>query len=57
MTQRSFHARSVLADLWPDPCLGGGRIGAHSMTDLWILALTVGLFGAAAWFVRLCERM
>jgi hypothetical protein len=27
------------------------------MTDLWIVALTVGLFGAAAWFVRLCERM
>jgi hypothetical protein len=31
--------------------------GAHLMTDLWILALTVGLFGAAAWFVRLIERM
>jgi hypothetical protein len=30
---------------------------AQPMTDLWILALTVGLFGAAAWFVRLCERM
>jgi len=27
------------------------------MTDLCIFALTVGLFGAAAWFVRLCERM
>jgi len=25
--------------------------------DLWIFALTLGLFGAAAWFVRLCERM
>jgi hypothetical protein len=30
---------------------------SHPMTDLWILALTVGLYGAAAWFVRLCERM
>jgi hypothetical protein len=47
----------VPAAPWPGPCLEGGRIGAHSMTDLWILALTVGLFGAAAWFVRLCERM
>jgi hypothetical protein len=28
-----------------------------AMTDLWILALTVGLFAGAAWFVRLCERM
>jgi len=27
------------------------------MTDLWIFALTLGLFGAAAWFVRVCERM
>jgi hypothetical protein len=27
------------------------------MTDLWILVLTAGLFGAAAWFVRVCERM
>jgi len=31
--------------------------GPTDMTDLWILALTAGLFGAAAWFVRLCERM
>ncbi len=27
------------------------------MTDLWILVLTVGLFGLTFGFVRLCERM
>jgi hypothetical protein len=27
------------------------------MTDLWILALTLGLYAAGAGFVRLCERM
>jgi hypothetical protein len=38
--------------------LDGARLRKiPTMTDLWILALTVGLFGAAAWFVRLCERM
>jgi hypothetical protein len=26
-------------------------------TELGILALTIALFGGAAWFVRLCERM
>jgi hypothetical protein len=36
---------------------GSASIWSKAMTDLWILALTVGLFGAAAWFVRLCERM
>jgi hypothetical protein len=36
---------------------GSASIGRQTMTDLWILALTVGLFGAAAWFVRLVERM
>jgi hypothetical protein len=28
-----------------------------SMTDLLIVALTAALFGAAFYFVRLCERM
>jgi hypothetical protein len=36
---------------------GSVSVGRQTMTDLWILALTVGLFGAAAWFVRVCERM
>jgi len=27
------------------------------MTDLWIFALTLGLYAAGAGFVRLCERM
>jgi hypothetical protein len=31
--------------------------GAPPMIDLWIIALTAGLFGAAAGFVRLCEKM
>jgi len=28
-----------------------------SMTDLCIVALTAAMFGAALYFVRLCERM
>jgi hypothetical protein len=40
-----------------EPGLGRAYDAPRPMTDLWILALTVGFFGAAAWFVRVCERM
>lgn len=33
------------------------REGTTLMLDLWILALTLGLFGVAAGFVRVLERL
>jgi hypothetical protein len=33
------------------------REGTTPMLDLWILALTLGLFGVATGFVRVLERL
>jgi hypothetical protein len=54
----AFPAEACLAgDGLGNASRGAPPLGAHSMTDLWIFALTIGLFGVAAWFVRICERM
>ena len=45
---------------WPEKCLSSAGLqrGLNVMLDdLVIIALTLGLYGAAAWFVRVCERM
>jgi hypothetical protein len=36
---------------------GSRKKEAPPMTDLWILLLTIGLFGSAAGFVRLLGRL
>jgi hypothetical protein len=42
----------------PPDALASPRFGKeHPMLDLWIIVLTLGLFGVAAGFVRMLERL